>query len=186
MLEQLKARGESQISLTDPDARAMAVHPKVGVGYNAQVAVDAKYNLIAEQQVTNAGSDLGFLAETAGAAKDILGVERIDVVADMGYYMGEDIAACERAGITPYVARPQRGTAVGDGGFPKERFRYDEAADCYHCRRATPRYTVPLASGRSYHRAIFKPVRLWRLRTQGAVRPRKLPPHHAVGRRGRA
>jgi len=111
----------------------MAAYPKVGVGYNAQVAVDAKYKLIAEQQVTNAGSDLGFLAETDGAAKDILGVERIDAVADMGYYMGEDIAACERAGITPYVARPQRGTAVGDGRFPKERFRYDEAADCYHC-----------------------------------------------------
>lgn len=89
--------------------------------------------LIVEQHVTNAGSDLGFLAETAGAAKDLLGVDRIDVVADMGYYMGEDIAACERAGITPYVARPQRGTAVGDGRFPKERFRYDEAADCYHC-----------------------------------------------------
>lgn len=98
-----------------------------------QVAVDAKYKLIAEQQVINAGSDLGFLAETAGAAKDILGVERIDADADMGYCMGEDIAACERAGITPYVARPQRGTAVGEGRFPKEGFRYDEAADCYHC-----------------------------------------------------
>ncbi|WP_343529015.1 transposase [Sphingomonas sp.] len=112
----------------------MAAHPKVGVGYNAQVAVDAKHKLIVEQHVTNAGSDLGFLAETAGAAKDILGVERIDVVADMGYYMGEDIAACARAGITPYVASPQRGTAVGDGRFPKERFRYDEAAGCYHCQ----------------------------------------------------
>lgn len=133
MLEQLKANGESQVSLTDPDARAMAAHPKVGVGYNAQVAVDAKHKLIVEQHVTNAGSDLGLLAETASAAKDLLGVDRIDAVADMGYYMGEDIAACERAGITPYVARPQRGTAVGDGRFPKERFRYDEAADCYHC-----------------------------------------------------
>ncbi len=61
MLEQLKASGESQISLTDPDARAMAAHPKVGVGYNAQVAVDAKHKLIAEQHVTNAGSDLSFI-----------------------------------------------------------------------------------------------------------------------------
>jgi len=133
MLEQLKASGENQLSLTDPDARAMAAHPKVGVGYNAQVAVDAKHKLIVEQHVTNAGSDLGLLAKTAGAAKDLLDVERIEVVADMGYYMGEAIAACERAGITAYVARPQRGTAVGDGRFPKERFRYDEEADCYHC-----------------------------------------------------
>jgi transposase len=119
MLEQLKASGESQISLTDPDARAMAAHPKVGVGYNAQVAVDAKHKLITEQHVTNAGSDLGFLAETAGAAKDILGVERIDVVADMGYYMGEDIAACERAGITPYVAARSAARPSATGAFPR-------------------------------------------------------------------
>ena len=53
----------------------MAAHPKVGVGYNAQVAVDAKHKLIAEQHVTKAGSDLGFLSETAGAAKDLLSVD---------------------------------------------------------------------------------------------------------------
>ena len=133
MLDQLKASGESQISLTDPDARAMAAHPKVGVGYNAQVAVDAKHKLIVEQHVTNAGSDLGLLAQTAGEAKALLGVERIDAVADMGYYKGEDIEICERTGITPYVARPQRGSAVHDGRFPKERFRYDAGADCFHC-----------------------------------------------------
>jgi hypothetical protein len=162
----------------------MAAHPKVGVGYNAQVAVDAKHKLIAEQHVTNAGSDLGFLAETAGAAKDIFGVERIDVVADMGYYMGEDIAACERAGITPYVARPQRGTAVGDGRFPKERFRYYEAADCYHGpaeQRLDTRYR--------WLRAVMSSCNI-RTRAPAAVadsRPSvraKLPPHHAVGRRG--
>ena len=63
----------------------MAGHPKVGVGYNAQVTVDAKYKLIAEQEVNSAGSDLGLLAKTAGAEKDSLGVERIDAVANIGY-----------------------------------------------------------------------------------------------------
>ena len=52
----------------------MAAHPKVGVGYNAQVAVDAKNKLIAAFEVTNAGSDLGLLAQTASAAKEVLGV----------------------------------------------------------------------------------------------------------------
>jgi transposase len=94
MLAELVASGESQKSLTDPDARGMAMHPKVGVGYNAQVAVDARHKLIVEQQVTNAGSDLGLLAQTAGAARELLGVERIAAVADKGYYKGEDIAAC--------------------------------------------------------------------------------------------
>jgi len=63
---ELERTGESQVSLTDPDSRAMAAHPKVGVGYNAQVAVDAKNKLIAAFEVTNAGSDLGLLAQTAG------------------------------------------------------------------------------------------------------------------------
>ena len=52
---ELERTGESQVSLTDPDSRAMATYPKVGVGYNAQVAVDAKHQLIVEQEVTNAG-----------------------------------------------------------------------------------------------------------------------------------
>jgi transposase len=133
MLAELVASGESQISLTDPDARGMATHPKVGVGYNAQVAIDAKHKLIVEQHVTNAGSDLGLLAQTAGAARELLGVERINAVADMGYYKGEDIAACEDAGVTPYVARPRRGAAVREGRFAKDEFRYDLAGDFYRC-----------------------------------------------------
>lgn len=78
MLADLIASGESQLSLTDPDARGMATHPKIGVGYNAQVAVDARHKLIVEQYVTNSGSDLGFLAQTANAAREMLGVEQID------------------------------------------------------------------------------------------------------------
>ncbi|MGI8367431.1 IS1182 family transposase [Sphingomonas paucimobilis] len=133
LLGQLQDSGEGQISLTDPDARLMVAHSKVTVGYNAQVAVDAKHSLIVEQHVTNACNDIGLLAPIAGAAMEALGVERIDAVADMGYHAGDDIAACEAAGITPYIPRPHRGTAVGNGLFPKERFRYDPEADVYHC-----------------------------------------------------
>ncbi len=134
MLEQLNASGESQASLTDPDARAMVTGQKTTVGYNAQVAVDAKHKPIVEQHVTNAVTDMGLLATTAGVAKDTLGVERIADVADMGYYKGEeDIEACEANGGTAYVARPQRGSAIANGRFPKERFNYDPAADAYHC-----------------------------------------------------
>jgi hypothetical protein len=133
MLADLVASGESQLSLTDPDARGMATHPKVGVGYNAQVAVDARHKLIVEQYVTNSGSDLGFLAQTASAAREVLGVQQIDAVADKGYYKGEDIAACEDVGVIPYVVRPQRGPAINEGYFAKSEFRYDAREDCYVC-----------------------------------------------------
>src|SRR5271155_2273545 len=74
MLAQLDRTGEDQISLTDPDSRAMAAHTKVGVGYNIQVAVDAKNKLIVEQAVTNPVVDLGLLTQTAEPAREVLGV----------------------------------------------------------------------------------------------------------------
>ena len=111
LLTELEQSGESQISLTDPDSRAMAGHTKVAVGYNVQLAVDAKHKLIVEQAVSNQVVDMGLLKETAEPARAILGVERIDVVADRGYFKAEDIEACDKAGLTPHVPKPQRGPA---------------------------------------------------------------------------
>jgi transposase len=133
MLVQLDQTGEDQISLTDPDSRAMAAHTRVAVGYNVQIAVDVKHKLIVEQQVTNQVVDLGLLTETAKPAKEVLGVETIEVVADKGYFKIEDIEACEKAGIVAYVPRPQRGPSVKAGLFRKDEFQYDATTDSYVC-----------------------------------------------------
>jgi len=133
LLAELEKSGESQISLTDPDSRAMAAHTKVGVGYNIQVAVDAKNKMIVEQQVSNQVVDMGLLTETAEPAREILDAENIDVVADKGYFKIEDIEACEKAGMTPYVPKPQRGPAVKKGLFRKDEFLYDAERDAYVC-----------------------------------------------------
>ena len=133
MLAELERSGEDQISLTDPDSRAMAAHTHVAVGYNVQVAVDIKHKLIVEQQVTNQVVDMGLLTETAEPAKEILGVETIDVVADKGYFKIEDIEACEKAGMVPYVPRPQRGPSVREGLFRKDEFKYDAETDSMIC-----------------------------------------------------
>ncbi|MBV8132184.1 MAG: IS1182 family transposase [Alphaproteobacteria bacterium] len=133
MLAQLDRTGEDQISLTDPDSRAMAAHTKVGVGYNVQVAVDAKNKMIVEQAVTNQVVDMGLLTQTAEPAREILGIETIDVVADRGYFKVEDIDACEKAGCIPHVPKPQRGSSVREGFFRKDEFRYDAGRDAYVC-----------------------------------------------------
>jgi transposase len=133
MLAELDRTGESQISLTDPDSRAMAAHTRVAVGYNVQVAVDTRHKLIVEQQVTNQVVDMGLLTQTAEPAKAVLGVERIAVVADRGYFKIEDIEACEKAGMDPYVPRPQRGPSVKAGLFRKDEFSYDPVSDSYLC-----------------------------------------------------
>jgi len=76
---------------------------------------------------------MGLLTQTAEAAREVLEVETIDVVADRGYFKIEDIEACEKAGMTPCVPRPQRGPAVREGFFRKDEFRYDAEKDAYIC-----------------------------------------------------
>lgn len=95
----------------------MHASSRIGIGYNIQIAVDTKHKLIVEQQVHNKVSDLGLLTQTAEAAREALGVERIDAVADRGYFKIENIEACEAAGIVPYVPKPQRGSAATKGFF---------------------------------------------------------------------
>jgi len=125
MLAQLDRIGEDQISLTDPDSRAMgAAHTRVAVGYNAQVAVEAKNKMIIEQAVTNQVVDMGLLTQTAEPARDILGVDTIDLVADRGYFKNEDIEACEKAGCIPHVPKPQRGSSVRERFFRKDEFSF--------------------------------------------------------------
>jgi transposase len=133
MLRHLERTGEDQISLTDPDSRAMAAHTKVAVGYNVQIAVDAKHKLIVDEEVTNQVVDMGLLQATAEPAREILEVDKIDVVADAGYFRTEDIEACEKAGLTPHVPRPQRGSSTNKGFFRKDEFRYDPERDAYTC-----------------------------------------------------
>jgi transposase len=105
----------------------------LGVGYNIQIAVDAKHKMIVEQAVSNDVVDMGLLQRTAEPAREILAAEKIDVVADKGYFKTEDIASCEEAGLMPHVPHPQRGAAVKNGFFRKDEFRYKAKQDAYIC-----------------------------------------------------
>jgi hypothetical protein len=76
---------------------------------------------------------MGMLTATAEPAKDIFCAETIDVVGDKGYFKIEDIEACEKAGMVPYVPRPQRGPSVREGLFRKDEFKYEEETDRMIC-----------------------------------------------------
>ena len=121
------------------------------VGYNVQIAVDSKHNLIAEQQVHTNVNDVGLLAQTAVAARENLAVEKIDVVADRGYYKIGDVEACEAAGVTAHVPNPVRSPTMRKGHFGKSLFRYDETTDTYACpggHRLRPAYFHDLPGGK--------------------------------------
>jgi transposase len=133
LLQEMASTGQSPVSLTDPDSRAMPKRPKVDVGYNTPVAVDAKHHLFVVQDVTNAVTDVDQLSGIAIQAKEALKVEQLTVVADMGYYHGEEITTCEEAGIEPYVAKPLTSANRKLGLFGKEQFIYEPAHDCDRC-----------------------------------------------------
>lgn len=130
----LKESGAKQVSLTDADARSMVTHHNAtDVCYNVQTAVDSKHQLIVEHEVTNDPTDHAHLTEMALRAKATLGVEQLEVVADMGYFDGAEVKQCAAAGITTYIPKPITSVNKKRGLFTKQDFRYDEAKDCYHC-----------------------------------------------------
>jgi transposase len=129
------AAPDQQISLTDPDARSMATSGRgTGmVGYNVQTAVDAKHHLIVAHEVTNVGNDRAQLGSMAMQAKSAIGTQALTVVADRGYYKGEEILACEKNGITPYLPKPQTSGNMAKGQFGKRDFIYRPDDDEYEC-----------------------------------------------------
>jgi transposase len=130
---QLAASGESQVSLTDPDAKLMKTAQGSEVSYNVQTVVDSKHKLIVAYEVTNERNDLGQLAVMAQQAKEALQVAELTVLADGGYYEGKALKECEQAGVTTYVPPPQSREAKRRGIFEQKQFRYDHQRDLYVC-----------------------------------------------------
>jgi len=141
------AAPDKQISLTDPDARSMATSGKgTGVvGYNVQAAVDTQHHLIVAHEVTNIGNDRGQLSTMAKEAQAAMGASDLTAIADRGYFKGEEVLACEAAGVTPLVPKPLTSGAKADGRFGKPDFVYDPQEDAYRCpggEQLTRRYTT--------------------------------------------
>ncbi len=114
------------------------------VGYNVQVAVDTKHHLMVAHDVTNVGTDRSQLSAIAKETKATLETDRLDVVADRGYFNSEEILACEEAGITVTLPKPQTSGNKIKGQFVKGDFVYVAGEDVYICpagERLVYRYT---------------------------------------------
>jgi transposase len=132
LLAQLDAE-QKQISLTDPDTRKMPTAHGTVVGYNAQLAVDAKYKLIAAADVTNDVTDLQQLADVALQAKSNLALSQAEVVADAGYYNAAEVSRCLEQDITPLIPKSDTSANTARGLYGKSRFQYDLLKDVYVC-----------------------------------------------------
>jgi transposase len=129
------AAPDQQVSLTDPDSRSMATSGRGSgvVGYNVQVAVDTEHHLIVTHEVTNVGSDRSQLARVAKETKATLQTDTLEAVADRGYFSGEEILACDQAGITVTLPKPMTSGAKSEGRFGKQDFIYLPEEDVYRC-----------------------------------------------------
>ena len=124
---------DKQLSQTDPDARSMHSRGSGMVGYNVQSAVDSQHHLIIAHEVTNVGSDQAQLVKMGKQAKAVLGRDKLEVVADRGYYNGDEIRACEQAGIEAYLPKPKTSGNRARGQFDRSEFHYKADDDEYEC-----------------------------------------------------
>jgi len=145
--KQMMALPAEQISFTDPDSRSMATSGRGSgvVGYNVQTAVDTEHHLIIAHEVTKSGTDRAQLANMGNQAKEVLGVDELEAVADRGYYSGEEIKACDDAGIKVTLPKPMTSGAKSTGRFGKQDFAYLADKDVYRC---------PAGQQLSYHHTV--------------------------------
>jgi transposase len=130
--KQIKETGKEQISTTDKDAQAVVLSRGITqVGYNIQGAVDAKHKLITHFD-TGSVNDTNALASVAIETKELLQVDKMDVLADKGYHTGEQIQQCEQNNITTYVS-PKEPASNNPDIFPITQFVYNPEKDCYTC-----------------------------------------------------
>ena len=129
---QIKETGKDQISTTDTDAQSVVLQRGITVvGYNIQGAVDAKHKLVTHFD-TGSVNDTNALAAVAIETKELLQVEKMDVLADKGYHTGEQIQQCEKNDITTYVS-PKEPASNNPDIFPITQFIYTAETDCYTC-----------------------------------------------------
>lgn len=131
-LKEGRKKGETQISTTDEDARAL---PKkmniVEMSYNVQAVTEAKNSLIVEMEVTNK-NDTYALSRMAKKGKEMLDVDFLRVLADRGYDVGVELQLCKDQGIETYVA-PRKRINTRTFRFTKDKFAYDNDIDSYKC-----------------------------------------------------
>jgi hypothetical protein len=131
--QELKESGKTVLPKTDPDCRALM---KVGLGYNAQIAVDTAHHLIVAADLVDAPNDQKQLTNIAKHAREALGQserERLQVVADAGYYDRVSLIAAEEANLEVFVPRPRKGRQPDNDRYHKDKFIYEAGADVYRC-----------------------------------------------------
>jgi hypothetical protein len=152
-LDMLEKSGENEISTVDPDARLMvSSRTSVDMGYNVQAAVDDKAHLVAAFDITQNPADHGQLSNMTEKTQEALRKKEITVLADKGYYGGDDIADTEKLGAVPIVARQLKPGEKEGKRYSLDKFVYDKEKDEYICPegRSLPAHSKQTTKDRTF------------------------------------
>lgn len=180
-LKRLKEAGRDYISMTDMDSRLMSngdgfVRPS----YNSQVVVDEENRIVIAEDVVQEESENFLLVGMVDEAVSNLG-EKVETVADAGYYSGEQLALAEERGYEVLVSIPDNSSVKYgfiDEDFDKSKFRYDRERDVYICPEGKElRYSGEDGYGKKY------PSKVYMCKECGDCPSRSLCTRSKVGRR---
>ena len=133
--KQLKASGEPQISISDPESRQIMIRNNITeVAYSVQTTVDSKNSLLIDYKVTNQ-NDSKAMGNMVRRAKSILGNNEFTALYDKGYHTGSELKIAQDLGIEAIVAIPgiPSTSQAPDPDYNFERFEYDQQSDIYTC-----------------------------------------------------
>ena len=151
--KQLQQSGQTQISLTDPDARSVVLHRNIiNVGYCVQAGCDSKHKLFVNND-TGTVNDTHALSPMALDAKELLGVQKMDCITDKGYTTGKHIAICGEHNITTYSS-PKDHSSLHNGLYDMQIFVYDKQQDIYTCPAGETLKTNGTVYNKNKHKVI--------------------------------
>ena len=149
--KRLKDSGQSQISLTDPDAKSVVMHRNIiNVGYNIQAVSDQKNKLLVYAD-TGSVNDTHALAPIAKNSKKLLEKNSITAIADKGYNTGEQLQACRDNDITTYVS-PKQSNTQHLNCIQTNQFKYNAESDTYTC----PVNEILVTNGNYYKKRNYR------------------------------
>ena len=148
--DRLAESDDTQVSLTDPDARSLIKHGRESlVGYNLQSVVDDANKLIVHTQVTNE-SDLNALGRLVEDTHETLGLEQgTEILADKGYYNATEMQFVRDLGHKTFVAERRHASQDKVDNYSLTDFCYDGDQDAYIC----PAGNLLKSNGKLYTRS---------------------------------
>jgi len=139
-LAELSREGVNNLNTTDRDSRLMHNrHGGIDYSYNAQAVVDSSHGIVVSADVTTDERDCHQLSKQISTVTETVGKHAESIVADSGYYSGEELYKVEECEADVLVSIPERFNEnqykSSEDKHHVNNYSYDTDRDCFLCPR---------------------------------------------------